>query len=62
VTPSFWMFDGTLAWQMGRTELRLQLYNIFNANAYAGGYTDGSARYFYPIASRNVLVSTRFSF
>jgi iron complex outermembrane receptor protein len=62
VTPAFWMFDGTVAWQTGRTELRLQLYNIFDANAFAGGYTDGTARFFYPIASRNVLVSTRFSF
>jgi iron complex outermembrane receptor protein len=62
VTPAFWMFDGTVAWQRGRTTLRLQVFNIFDANAYAGGYTDGTTRYFYPIASRNVLVSTRFSF
>ncbi len=62
VTPSFWIFDGTVAWQAGRTELRLQLYNLFDTNAYAGGYTDGTVRYFYPIASRNVLVSTRFTF
>ena len=62
VTPSFWLFDGAAAWQSGRTELRLQLFNLFDANAYAGGYTDGTARYFFPIASRNVLVSTRFAF
>lgn len=62
VTPSFWLFDGAVAWQSGRTELRLQLFNLFDANAYAGGYTDGTARYFFPMASRNVLVSTRFAF
>jgi hypothetical protein len=29
-------------------------------DAYAGGYTDGTVRYFFPIATRNVLLTTRF--
>ncbi|MFI5243717.1 MAG: TonB-dependent receptor [Gemmatimonadales bacterium] len=61
-TSPFWMVDAALAWRSGGTEVRAQLYNVLDANAYAGGYTDGTARYFYPIASRNVLVTTKFTF
>jgi iron complex outermembrane receptor protein len=62
MTPAFWMVDGALAWRAGATEVRAQVYNVLDANAYAGGYTDGTTRYFYPIASRNVLVTTKFTF
>ena len=62
VTPAWWMFNGTLAWHTGRTEIRAQVNNLLNTNAYAGGYTDGTARYFFPIATRNVLVTTRYAF
>ncbi|HEY2848689.1 MAG TPA: TonB-dependent receptor, partial [Gemmatimonadaceae bacterium] len=60
--PAWWMFNGTLSWHNARTELRLQVNNLFNTNAYAGGYTDGVARYYFPIATRNVLVTTRYAF
>ncbi len=60
--PSYWMSDASLAWHVGKTEIRAQVYNLFNANAYASGYDDGSARYFYPIATRNVLLTTRIGF
>ena len=60
--PAWWMFNGTLAWHTGKTEIRVQVNNILNTNAYAGGYTDGTVRYFFPIATRNVLVTTRFEF
>ncbi len=62
VAPAYWMWNGTAAWHRGPTEIRVQLNNILNANAYAGGYTDGTDRFFFPIAARNVLVTTRFSF
>jgi iron complex outermembrane receptor protein len=62
VVPAWWMLNGTLAWHAGKTEIRAQVNNILNTNAYAGGYTDGTVRYFFPIATRNVLVTTRFSF
>jgi len=62
VTPAWWMFNGTLAWHARTTEIRAQVNNLLNANAYAGGYTDGVTRYFFPIATRNVMVTTRFSF
>jgi outer membrane receptor protein involved in Fe transport len=59
-TPSWTMFNGTIAWHAGKTEIRAQVNNLLNSNAYAGGYTDGVARYFFPLATRNVLVTTRF--
>jgi iron complex outermembrane receptor protein len=62
LVPSWWMFNGTVAWHAGKTEIRAQVNNILNANAYAGGNTDGVTRYFFPAATRNVLVTTRFSF
>lgn len=61
-TPAYWTADGAVAWRAGRVEVRAQLYNVLDANAYAGGYTDGSARYFYPVAARNVLVTTKLTF
>jgi iron complex outermembrane receptor protein len=60
--PASWMFNGTLAWHAGKTEIRAQVNNILNTNAYAGGYTDGVTRYFFPIATRNVMITTRYSF
>jgi iron complex outermembrane receptor protein len=60
--PAWWMFNGTLAWHAGKTEIRVQVNNILNTNAYSGGYTDGVTRFFFPVATRNVLVTTRFEF
>jgi iron complex outermembrane receptor protein len=60
-TPRWTMFNGTLAWRAGKTEIRAQVNNMLNSNAYAGGYTDGVARYFFPLATRNLLVTTRFT-
>jgi iron complex outermembrane receptor protein len=59
--PSYGLLDLTLAWHSGPVELRAQLFNALDANAYAAGYHDGANRYFYPIASRNVLLGTKFS-
>jgi iron complex outermembrane receptor protein len=62
MVPAWWMFNGTLSWHTAKTEFRVQVNNILNTNAYAGGYTDGVTRYFFPIATRNVLVTTRYAF
>ena len=62
VVPAWWMFNGTLSWHTASTEFRVQVNNIFDTNAYAGGYTDGVTRYYFPIATRNVLVTTRYAF
>ncbi len=62
VVPAWWMFNGALSWHAAKTEIRVQVNNVLNTNAYAGGYTDGVTRYFFPIATRNVLVTTRYAF
>lgn len=61
-TPAWWMFNGTLAWRAGKAEIRAQVNNMLNTNAYAGGYSDGTERFFFPIATRNVLLTTRYEF
>ncbi len=61
-TPSYYMADAGLTWRRGATELRVQVYNVLNSNAYSSGYASGGVRYFYPIATRNFLISTRVAF
>jgi hypothetical protein len=51
--------DLALHWSRAGREIRVELNNALDANAFAGGYTDGTARYFYPIATRNILVTLR---
>ena len=62
VAPAYTLVDGGVTWRAGRCELRVQGLNLFDANAYAAGYASGTTRYFYPVATRNLLVTTRFSF
>lgn len=62
VTPAWWMFNGTVSWHVHKVEFRAQVNNVLNTNAYAGGYTDGVTRYFFPIATRNVMLTSRFTF
>lgn len=62
VSPEYWMFDTGATMRTGRFETRAQLLNVADSKANAGGYTDGTARYFYPVAGRNVLVTVRMSF
>jgi len=59
VTPAYSLVDVALRWTRGDGEVRVDLNNALDGNAYAGGYTDGTSRYFYPIASRNVLLTLR---
>jgi iron complex outermembrane receptor protein len=54
--------DAALSWHSGRLDVRLQAFNLLDANAYAGGYTYGGDRYLYPIAARNLLLTTRIGF
>jgi len=62
VTPAFTLADLGAAYSLRGTTLRLQVQNLFDATAYAAGYTDGSVRYFFPVAARTVMatVSLRF--
>lgn len=60
--PASTLVDAAIRWERGAQMLRLEVNNLLDANAFASGYTDGSSRYFYPIASRNVMVTLRRSF
>ena len=51
------MVGAGMQWVRGRHDVRLTLENALDVRAYAGGYTDGTLRYFYPIAARSVLVT-----
>lgn len=59
VVPASTLFDAALRWARGRHDVRLEVNNLLDANAYGGGYTDGTLRYFYPIASRNLMLTAR---
>jgi len=62
VVPAYTMLDGSMTWASGPTSVRLDLSNILDTDAYASGYTDGTFRYLFPIATRNVLVTVRREF
>jgi iron complex outermembrane receptor protein len=62
VIPAFTLFELGAAVGRGPCSARLQLQNVFSARAFASGYTDGTSRYLFPIASRTLLatVGARF--
>jgi iron complex outermembrane receptor protein len=62
VTPAFTLADLGGAWTRGAATLRVQVQNILDATAYASGYTDGTTRYFFPVASRTVLATVAIRF
>ncbi|MBI1809328.1 MAG: TonB-dependent receptor, partial [Gemmatimonadetes bacterium] len=62
VTPAAWLADGGLTWQRGLVDVRLQVNNALDARAEAGGYSSGGDRYFYPVAARNLLLTTTLRF
>ena len=47
---------------LGRYSIRVQAENLFNGRAYASGYTDGSTRYFFPVAPRTIVGSLVLTF
>lgn len=57
VTPAFTVTDAAGEWRFGAHALRVQLQNLLDATAYQSGYTDGSSRYFFPLASRSVFLT-----
>ena len=62
VTPAFTLADLGASYVLGRNTLRVQVQNLFDATAYASGYTDGSTRYFFPVAARTVLATIAVGF
>ncbi len=59
--PASTLVDAAIRWERGAQMLRVELNNVLDANAYGSGYTDGSTRYFFPVASRNVIATLRRS-
>jgi iron complex outermembrane recepter protein len=57
VTPAFTIADLGGSFAVGRSTLRVQVQNLFDSVAYASGYTDGTERYFFPVAARTVLAT-----
>jgi outer membrane receptor protein involved in Fe transport len=62
VTPAFTLADLGAAYTLRGTTLRVQVQNLFDATAYAAGYTDGVERYFFPVATRTVLATVALRF
>ena len=61
VTPGYTLVDLALHFVRPGQEWRVELTNVLDANAYAGGYADSGVRYFYPIATRTLLVTLRLA-
>ena len=62
VVPSHTMLDLSLRSDRGSWSALLEVNNLFDADAYSTGYTDGSARYLMPIATRNAMLTLRREF
>ncbi|HYD51590.1 MAG TPA: TonB-dependent receptor, partial [Gemmatimonadaceae bacterium] len=62
VLPSSYLLDGHVSWTRGRWGLAVHANNLSDANAYASGYTDGAASYYFVAPPRNVLVTAKLGF
>ncbi len=61
-TPAFTLADAGASLTLGRHALRLQVQNLFDGTAYAAGYTDGTERYFFPVAARTLMATVALRF
>jgi outer membrane receptor protein involved in Fe transport len=57
VLPAATLADLRAGVKFGRFEVRGQLLNAFDADAYASGYTDGTSRYLFPVAERSLVMT-----
>jgi iron complex outermembrane receptor protein len=57
VLPAATLADLRASARFERFEVRGQLFNAFDADAYASGYTDGTSRYLFPVAERTFLAT-----
>jgi iron complex outermembrane receptor protein len=57
VLPAATLADLRAGVRLGRFEVRGQLLNAFDADAYASGYTDGTSRYLFPVAERSFVMT-----
>jgi len=57
VLPAATLADLRASVRAGHFEVRGQLLNVFGANTFASGYSDGTSRYLFPVAGRSVLMT-----
>ena len=62
VAPAYSLVDLGASHRLGKSVLRVQIQNLFDATAYASGYTDGTTRYFFPVATRTVMATVGVTF
>lgn len=62
VAPAHSLVDLAASQRVGRNTIKLQVQNLFDATAYASGYTDGTTRYFFPVATRTLLATVSVTF
>ncbi len=62
VTPAFTLVDAGASFPVGLIVLRLQGQNLLGATAYTNGYTDGSTRYLFPVATRTLFATVVITF
>lgn len=58
-TPSYRFFNLNTSVMFRDCEITLHVRNVFNDNVYLGGYADGITSYYYPLATRNIMVTGR---
>ncbi len=61
-TPAFTLVDFSTGIPLLGNLVRAQVLNLLDAKAYASGYTDGTTRYFFPVAGRTFLVTLIIAF
>jgi hypothetical protein len=61
-TPAFTLADAGASVSVGRHAVRVQVQNLFDGTAFASGYTDGTDRYFFPVAARTLMATVALTF
>jgi iron complex outermembrane receptor protein len=62
MTPAALVLDAHAALSVRTSELMLEVNNLTSAKAYTSGYSDGSSRYFFPVAPAHLTVTLRQRF
>lgn len=62
VLPAYFMTMSKVDVNLGQLSLMAVWNNLNNRTAYAGGYTDGTQPYYFPMASKNLSLWARWNF
>lgn len=57
--PAAYLSDLGVSWSVGRYAAEVTVLNALDARAYSGGYTDGTAASYFPLASRHAMLTLR---